>query len=93
VQLPVEQVNGIWTQQWDVQPLSAEEQQIIINNRADGVRRERNARLAACDWTQLSDTGLDAQVRINWAKYRSELRNLPSQTGFPWNVTWPQQPE
>jgi hypothetical protein len=93
VQLPVKQVDGVWTQQWDVQPLSAEEQQVIVNNHAEGVRRERNARLAACDWTQLPDTGLDGQVRINWAKYRAELRNVPSQTGFPWSVTWPQQPE
>lgn len=93
VQLPVEEVDGIWTQRWDVQPLSPEEQQTIVDNQAGAIRHERNARLSACDWTQLPDTGLDAQVRINWAKYRAELRNVPSQTGFPWSVTWPQQPE
>ena len=93
VQLPVKQVDGVWTQQWEVQLLSPEEQQAITANQANVVRQERNARLSACDWTQLPDTGLDAQVRINWAKYRAELRSVPSQTGFPWSVTWPQQPE
>lgn len=93
VALPVAQVDGVWTQRWEVEQLSPEEQQVITDTKATAVRQERNVRLTASDWTQLPDTGLDAQVRINWAKYRAELRSVPSQTGFPWSVTWPQQPE
>lgn len=91
--LPVAQVDGAWTQRWEVQQLSPEEQQVITDTKATAVRQERNVRLTATDWTQLPDTGLDAQVRINWAKYRADLRSVPSQTGFPWSVTWPSQPE
>lgn len=40
------------------------------------VRMERNARLAACDWTQLEDapSSIDKSA---WAKYRQALRDLP----------------
>lgn len=58
-------------------------------SRAAQVRAERNRRLAACDWTQL----LDAQVdEAAWATYRQALRDVPTQAGFPWDVTWPEAP-
>lgn len=53
------------------------------------VRNDRNTRLSQCDWTQLADSPVD---KAAWATYRQELRDLPSQAGFPWNVTWPTQP-
>jgi len=54
------------------------------------VRSERNQRLAACDWTQLSDAPVDATA---WAAYRQELRDVTGQEGFPWAVVWPATPE
>jgi hypothetical protein len=53
------------------------------------VRDDRNKRLADCDWTQLPDAPVDRTI---WAAYREELRNVPQQEGFPWNVIWPEQP-
>jgi len=53
-------------------------------------RGGRNARLAACDWTQLVDAPVDS---LAWANYRQELRNVPNQPGFPWDVQWPAKPE
>lgn len=54
------------------------------------VRSERNAKLAATDWTQV----LDAQVdRTAWAAYRQELRDITTQVNFPWAIVWPQEPE
>ena len=29
----------------------------------------------------------------NWAKYRQELRDIPEQAGFPFDVTFPEKPE
>ena len=58
-------------------------------DQAASVRSERNRRLAACDWTQLPDAPVDRQ---EWATYRQELRDVSSQTGFPWNVVWPSEP-
>lgn len=56
---------------------------------AENVRRTRNQMLSDCDWTQLLDSQVD---RTTWAAYRQELRDVPTQDGFPWNVTWPTQP-
>jgi hypothetical protein len=56
---------------------------------AAAVRAERNARLSACDWTQLVDAPVDAAA---WASYRQGLRDVPNQAGFPWEVSWPVAP-
>ena len=53
------------------------------------VRADRNARLAATDWTQIADSTADKPA---WATYRQSLRDVPSQVGFPQSVTWPQEP-
>jgi hypothetical protein len=56
---------------------------------AEKVREMRNKRLLDSDWTQLADAPLDKQA---WAVYRQSLRDLPNQSGFPANVSWPQKP-
>jgi hypothetical protein len=56
------------------------------------IRVERDARLLACDWTQLDDTPLSNTAKASWASYRQALRDVPSQEGFPWNVVWPPVP-
>lgn len=53
------------------------------------IREERNAKLAQCDWTQLADAPVN---NLAWANYRQQLRDITTQTGFPWEVTWPTQP-
>ena len=56
------------------------------------LRSDRNARLVACDWTQLADNELgDADVQA-WAGYRQQLRDLPEQTADPANPDWPEPP-
>lgn len=57
---------------------------------AQNVRADRTRRLAECDWTQLADSPVDKTV---WAAYRQALRDVPTQSGFPWAVNWPAQPE
>jgi len=57
--------------------------------KASEVREERNTKLAATDWTQIADSTAD---KPTWASYRQALRDVPSQAGFPWTVTWPQEP-
>lgn len=56
------------------------------------LRADRDARLAACDWTQLPDTGLSAEDIDAWATYRQALRDLPEHTTDPANPDWPQPP-
>ena len=56
------------------------------------LRTERNARLAASDWTQLQDAHLSAEKKSAWADYRQSLRDLPENATDPTNVTWPVSP-
>lgn len=53
------------------------------------VRIERNAKLLACDWTQLPDCNLSAAMQAGWADYRQYLRDITKQT-LP--VAWPTEP-
>jgi len=59
------------------------------DRKASEVRADRNACLAATDWTQIADSTADKPA---WATYRQALRDVPSQVGFPQSVTWPQEP-
>ena len=53
------------------------------------VRADRNRLLAASDWTQVADAPVDQGA---WASYRSRLRDMTRQPGFPHDVTWPKPP-
>lgn len=52
------------------------------------VRAERNERLAATDWRASQDVTMSP----SWRDHRQLLRDIPQQTGFPNNVTWPVKP-
>ncbi|MBM3365369.1 MAG: hypothetical protein FJY48_06620 [Betaproteobacteria bacterium] len=71
---------------------TAEEKAEINTQKAAAVRRERNTKLSECDWTQLDDTPLENVAKARWANYRQALRDVPAQSGFPFNVIWPDQP-
>lgn len=79
----VREMNDIEYAEWQAQ--QGERDRIM----ADNVRDERNKRLAECDWTQLADAPVDDAT---WAVYRQALRDIPTQAGFPWNITWPAKP-
>ena len=97
----VEQIGGKWYTKHVVGPIfsdtpgaTAAEQNAAYKARVDDeqatrVRADRNARLTACDWTQLADAPVDD---LAWAIYRQGLRDVPAQSGFPWEVSWPEVP-
>jgi hypothetical protein len=58
---------------------------------ADEHRVNRNHLLAASDWTQANDSPLSAEKKVEWASYRTALRNLPSSSDWP-DVTFPTEP-
>ena len=84
-----QRIDGVWTQVWRVTDASAGEIAERTAAQAADVRAERNARLAACDWTQLADAPVDSSA---WANYRQALRDVTAQSGFPWSVSWPVAP-
>ena len=51
-------------------------------------RDKRNSLLATTDWT----TGPDVTMSTAMATYRQALRDVPAQSGFPSEVTWPDKP-
>jgi hypothetical protein len=59
-------------------------------DQAKSVRTSRNEKLKESDWTQVIDSPVDQTV---WATYRQALRDVTAQEGFPWTITWPEQPE
>lgn len=81
--------NGQYKQQWNVVAVTGEELAIRELAQKDDARRERNFFLAASDWTQLSDAPVDS---VPWIAYRQALRDITAQSGFPWEITWPEKP-
>lgn len=82
-------VGGGWTRNWVITDASADELVARLSAQWAVVRAQRNAKLTACDWTQLPDAPVDATA---WAVYRQELRDITLQTD-PFNIVWPQEPE
>jgi hypothetical protein len=58
------------------------------DRKAEDVRRERNQLLRESDWV----SGSDVTMSEDWRTYRQALRDIPSQEGFPNDVTWPTSP-
>jgi len=81
--------NGKWKQSWNIIELSDEEKNQIADNKKALVRNERNIKLLASDWTQLPDSNVNKKL---WAQYRQALRDVPEQSGFPYDVIWPKKP-
>jgi len=60
---------------------------------ADQVRAERDRLLKASDWIVAVSYERGEPVPQDWADYRQTLRDVPNQSGFPADVTWPEKPE
>jgi hypothetical protein len=54
------------------------------------VRNLRDSLLKESDWTQNRDINLSNDSE--WVTYRQALRDLPTQSGWPLDVTWPTKP-
>ena len=96
----VEQIEGKWYTKYILGPVftdgetTAAEQEAAYKaikdaEQAANVRRSRTEMLKDCDWTQIADSTADKAV---WATYRQALRDITTQSGFPWTITWPTQP-
>lgn len=94
----VEEINGKWYTKYILGPVftdgetTAAEQEAAYKaakdaEQATAVRATRDAKLAALDWTQGKD--IADEVSGPAATLRQALRDVPSQAGFPWEITWP----
>lgn len=59
------------------------------------VRHQRDALLSQSDIYVYPDrwARMTAEQQIAWGNYRQALRDIPLQSGFPFNIVWPQIPE
>jgi len=84
------EVNGRWTYGRTLRAKTAEELAAGYAGVADRVREQRTELLLASDWTQVADSTVD---RVIWASYRTLLRDVTEQAGFPLTIVWPTNPE
>ena len=102
----VEQIDGKWYTKWNLGPSFFQTEDADGNvttaaqneanykaykdaEQAKSVRATRGEKLADSDWTQVADAPVDKAV---WATYRQALRDITTQSGFPWEITWPDAP-
>lgn len=76
-----EEVDGVWHKTYTAVNKSQEEAE-------SNIRSRREILLSKTDWMALSDVTLTPE----WAAYRQALRDISSQPGFPYSVTWPTEP-
>jgi hypothetical protein len=79
--------NGQWVQNCVIEQLTEEERLQAEEEKSSEIRKQRNELLSDTDWTQLND--VSSTVSQQYANYRQALRDMPQQSGFPWNITWP----
>ena len=71
------------TKQWVI------DENLAINE----ILPKRNYLLLKSDWTQIPNNPLTPEQQAAWATYRQELRDIPEQSGYPYNVVWPTPPQ
>ena len=59
---------------------------------AASVRAQRDELLAKSDWVTIRAKELGQTVPEDWYTYRGDLRQIPEQSGFPHDVTFPTEP-
>ena len=86
----VEQIEGKWYTKYSVADMDVEAIAAKDAEQAKSVRTSRGDKLKDSDWTQVADAPVD---KAAWATYRQALRDVTQQSGFPWTIEWPTQPE
>jgi hypothetical protein len=87
----VEQIDGKWYTKYSVSDMGAEARAAKDAQQAQSVRDTRDRLIAETDWSQGKD--IADSVSAKYTTYRQALRDVPTQTGFPWDVQWPTKPE
>ena len=82
----IEEINGKWYTKYTIGERDKEE---IDNQRAEGIRNQRNNLIKESDWRAVSDRELEPE----WKEYRQALRDISKQDGFPHDVKWPVDPD
>lgn len=91
-------VNGTWIEVWSVHPKyddpveQANWELECLEVQWDMVRGQRDALLAATDYTDLPNTPITNECRAEFISYRQELRDITETQTDPYNIIWPTLP-
>lgn len=100
----VEQIDGKWFTKYVLGPIftdtaeaTAAEQEAAYKAQKDAeqskaMREQRSQKLKETDWVVVKHLERNENIPGAWEVYRQALRDVPTQQGFPWNVTWPEEP-
>jgi len=88
----IEVRDGVAYQTYSVIARPAEAIANELANKKANVRAQRNARLAETDWAMMPDSPLIDYDKGLMASYRTALRDVPAQAGFP-NNALPEGPD
>lgn len=77
--------NGIWKIGYEIVNLP-------LSEVSEAMRDERNRLLLETDWVVARAYEESNPVPEEWQSYRQNLRDLPQQQGFPYNIVWPTKP-
>lgn len=83
------EIGGKWYTKYGVTNMDDEAKAAKDAEQAKSARQSRTDKLKDSDWTQVADAPVDQAA---WATYRQALRDITSQTGFPWTINWPVAP-
>jgi len=86
----VTNVDGQWFTFYKLVDLDADGIAAKDVEQAKSIRQTRDEKLKALDWTQGKD--IAESVSGPAATLRQALRDVPTQAGFPWDITWPDAP-
>tara|TARA_R110000744_G_scaffold360632_1_gene468201 strand:+ start:123 stop:617 length:495 start_codon:yes stop_codon:yes gene_type:complete len=81
-----------WVVEWEVLALSSIEIANELENTAINVRKERTKILENTDWMVIKSIESGVPVPTEWTAYRNSLREIPTLSGFPFNMAWPKAP-
>ena len=82
----VEKIKGRWYTKYTI---GQYDKKPIDNERAEGIRNQRDRLIKESDWRAVSDRKLEPA----WKRYRQALRDISKQEGFPHDVKWPTDPD
>jgi hypothetical protein len=79
------QVDGVWQMHYYAEPLPQSRVELTMRNKRDKL-------LSESDWVVAVSYEQQNPVPQEWASYRQQLRDIPTQQGFPYDIIWPQIP-
>lgn len=81
----IEQIEGQWT-------LNLVAENLALEKATANVVSRRSRLLSESDWVVVKSLEQGRPVDEAWAAYRQALRDITTQEGYPYAITWPQMP-